>query len=54
VEVLEGPFAGLTGVFKSVNSEERAFLLLDLLGRQNTVGVNMDCITKVGTANLAV
>jgi len=50
VEVLEGPFAGLTGIFKSVNSEARAFLLLDLLGRQNTVGVNMDCITKIGTA----
>jgi len=41
VEVLEGPFKGLTGVFQVATAEDRALLLIDLLGRQNSVAVAM-------------
>ena len=42
VQVLEGPFKGLTAIFQAATSEDRALLLIDLLGRQNTVDVAMD------------
>jgi transcriptional antiterminator RfaH len=44
VQVLEGPFKGLTGVFQAATSEDRALLLIHLLGRQNTVDVAMAAI----------
>jgi transcriptional antiterminator RfaH len=46
VRVLEGPFAGLTGIFQAATGAERALLLIELLGRQNEVGVRMDAIAK--------
>ena len=44
VQVLEGPFKGLTGVFQMATAEDRALLLIDLLGRKNTVDVAMATI----------
>ena len=48
VRILEGPCAGLTGTFQALlqvpSGEDRALLLLDLLGRQNTITVDMDAI----------
>ena len=44
VQVLEGPFKGLTGVFQVATAEDRALLLIDLLGRQNSVNVAMAAI----------
>ena len=44
VQILEGPFAGLHGIFQTATGEERALVLLELLGRQNTVQVEMDAI----------
>jgi transcriptional antiterminator RfaH len=44
VQVLEGPFKGLTGVFQMATANDRALLLIDLLGRQNTVDVDMTAI----------
>jgi transcriptional antiterminator RfaH len=44
VRVLEGPFTGLTGIFRAQTGEERALLLIDFLGRQNTVTVPIDAI----------
>ncbi len=46
VAILEGPFAGFKGIFKAASADERAMVLIDLLGRQNAVGVKMDSITK--------
>ena len=37
VQVLEGPFAGLPAVYQMPSAEDRAFLLLELLGRDNQV-----------------
>ena len=42
VQVLAGPFAGLTGIFQAASGEDRALLLIGLLGRQNSVTVTMD------------
>ena len=44
VQILEGPFAGLSGIFQAATGEERALLLIELLGRQNTIDVAMDAI----------
>ena len=42
VQILEGPFAGQSGIFQAATGEERAMLLIELLGRQNSVTVAMD------------
>ena len=39
VRVLEGPFAGLSGIYQVEKDESRALLLIELLGRRNTVVV---------------
>jgi transcriptional antiterminator RfaH len=44
VDILDGPFAGLPGVFQSVNAEDRATLLIELLGRYNSIVVPMDSV----------
>lgn len=44
VQLLTGSFAGLTGTFQTATGEERALLLIELLGRRNTVGVAIDAI----------
>ena len=44
VEILNGPFAGLNGIFQTATGEERALVLLDLLGRQNPITVPIDAI----------
>jgi len=42
VQVVDGPFAGLNGIFQTKNTEERVVILLSILGRENliTVGTN--------------
>lgn len=44
VRFLEGPFAGLQGIFDKENGNERVTVLLDLLGKLNTVRVSRSCI----------
>jgi transcriptional antiterminator RfaH len=44
VLVLEGPFAGLTGIYKMPLPESRAILLLELLGRENPVTVDIESL----------
>jgi transcriptional antiterminator RfaH len=39
VQVSEGPFSGLEGVFECSKSEERVSILLDVLGRQTRVRI---------------
>jgi transcriptional antiterminator RfaH len=46
VDILDGPFAGLTGVFQSVTAEDRATLLIELLGRYNRIDVPMDSVAE--------
>jgi len=44
VDVLEGPFAGLSAIFQMTKGAERAMLMVSLLGRSNTVVVPLDHI----------
>ena len=44
VQILQGPFAGLNGIFQTATGEQRALVLLELLGRQNPITVPLDAI----------
>jgi transcriptional antiterminator RfaH len=46
VTMLEGPFAGLEGVFAREDGVERAILLVELLGKASRVRVNRDWILR--------
>jgi len=47
VEVIEGPFAGLRGVFQKKTGIERVSLLLDILGQQNRITLNIHSLVPV-------
>lgn len=49
VEILEGPFAGLTGIYQVPRDADRVALLVELLGRQNTVLVEREALGNVVT-----
>jgi transcriptional antiterminator RfaH len=46
VTMLEGPFAGLDGVFAREDGVERAILLIELLGKASRVRVSRDWIVR--------
>ena len=48
VEIMEGPFAGLQGLFQESSGEQRVIILLELLGRANSIVVAQDRITPSG------
>lgn len=47
VEIASGPLAGLKGIFLAASGQERAQLLLDLLGRSNRVLVSQHQLVPV-------
>ncbi|MCX2977406.1 transcription/translation regulatory transformer protein RfaH [Candidatus Marimicrobium litorale] len=47
VVVLEGAFAGLTAVFEGGQPEARALILIELLGRKNTVEVPINALNAL-------
>jgi transcriptional antiterminator RfaH len=47
LEILEGPFAGIRGIFQRRESIDRVSLLLDILGQQNRFTVNADSLVPV-------
>jgi len=44
VSITDGPFKGLEAIFKSYDGEERAFLLLKLLGQWQRISIELDRI----------
>jgi transcriptional antiterminator RfaH len=48
VEIASGPLAGLKGIFLATSGQERAHLLLDLLGRSNRVVVSRHQLVRAG------
>lgn len=44
IQMLKGPFAGLEGIFMSDKGEDRAMIMLSMLGRDNIVTVARDQI----------
>jgi transcriptional antiterminator RfaH len=41
---MEGPFAGLEGIFQNNSKDARVIILMELLGRENRVTVDRDSI----------
>lgn len=48
VEVLDGPFAGLTAVYQMDKPGERALLLVRLLGQNNQISFHLDQLAPLG------
>jgi transcriptional antiterminator RfaH len=46
VKLVEGPLAGMEGIFTEQDGDKRVILLLDLLGKVNKVTVSRDWITR--------
>lgn len=44
VTIVDGPLSGLKGIFQTMQGEERVILLLDILGKHNTVTLKRDLI----------
>jgi transcription antitermination factor NusG len=47
VKVFDGPLAGLMGIFKECKGENRALLLMNMLGAESTVEVDSLLLQKV-------
>lgn len=47
VTIVDGPFAGIEGVFQMAEGERRAMVLIDLLGRTTGLGVGVANLRKV-------
>jgi transcriptional antiterminator RfaH len=41
---MDGPFAGLEGIFQNSSKDARVVILMELLGRENRVSVDRDSI----------
>jgi transcriptional antiterminator RfaH len=41
VMIIDGPFAGLEAIFNTLDGDERAILLLDILGKQQSISVQL-------------
>ena len=48
VRVLEGPFAGCEAELLSLDGQRRALVLLELLGRLNTIQLPLDALASIG------
>lgn len=46
VEIMDGAFAGLEAIYQIEKGEDRAIILIELLGRQNEVAVKLDIISR--------
>lgn len=48
VRVFDGPFAGIEGILEAKTGEQRALILMDLLGRQTAVEVDCMLLQRTG------
>jgi transcriptional antiterminator RfaH len=46
VRVFDGPLAGLSGLFKARAGDQRALVLMELLGRQTTIEIESLLLQK--------
>lgn len=47
IEILDGPFAGLRGIFLKKEGVERVSLLLDILGQQNRFTISINSLASI-------
>jgi transcriptional antiterminator RfaH len=48
VRVFDGPLAGVNGLFQAESGEDRALLLIEMMGRQTRVEVDRLLLQKTG------
>lgn len=46
VRMVDGPLAGMEGIFVQEDGEERVFVLMELLGKTNKISVGRDSVTE--------
>lgn len=46
VQIVDGPFTGLEGVYQMEKGEDRAMILIEIMGRQSNVAVKLDVIAR--------
>jgi hypothetical protein len=44
VTILEGPFAGLKGIFQAAKGDDRVILLLEMVGKLSLLPFHKECI----------
>lgn len=44
VQILDGPFSGLSGIFQKQSDQQRVFVLLELLGKENSVKLDANSL----------
>ncbi len=48
IKITQGPLAGLEGVFQALDGEQRAFVLVELLGKPHALKVLLDEVWAMG------
>ncbi len=52
ITVVEGPFAGLRGIFQAPTGQQRAIILLDILGQSQRINLHRDLIWPANHSSL--
>jgi transcriptional antiterminator RfaH len=47
VAIMDGPFAGLEGVYQMRNGEARGLILIDLLGKPQKLAIAVEALRRV-------
>ena len=46
VQIVEGPFTGLQGIYQMDKGEDRVMILIEILGRQSSVAIKLDGVAR--------
>lgn len=47
VQIVDGPFTGLQGVYQMDKGEDRVMILIEILGRQSSVALKLDAVARL-------
>ena len=50
IQIAEGPLVGLNGIYQTQKGEDRALILVDILGKQSTVTIKQYAIASIHSA----
>ena len=46
VQIVDGPFTGLEGIYQMDKGEDRVMILIEILGRQSSVAIKLDGVAR--------
>lgn len=46
VQIVDGPFTGLQGIYQMDKGEDRVMILIEILGRQSSVAIKLDGVAR--------